>query len=145
MPHSTSEQALREAHMFIRVTLWRRVFPRSVENPVEILDYDLWYFGVPHLGYMLEARPSSEGRRQVPRPAGHPRSGFERRLPRSGLYPMGRVRPVEGDHDVVGGGLLAPDDEFTGDETRRDVATERSPDPAEETAIHVEREARRPE
>jgi hypothetical protein len=34
-------------------------------------------------------------------------------------------------------GALADDDEFTGDETTRDVATERVPRPAEEAALHV--------
>jgi hypothetical protein len=50
------------------------------------------------------------------------------------------------DHDedvlaeaVVGGsyGALADDDEFTGDETTRDVATERVPPAAEEAALHI--------
>jgi hypothetical protein len=35
-------------------------------------------------------------------------------------------------------GALAPDDEFTGDETTRDVVTERVPAPAEEAALHVD-------
>lgn len=35
-------------------------------------------------------------------------------------------------------GPLAPDDEFTGDETTRDYPTERQARPAEETALHVE-------
>jgi hypothetical protein len=35
-------------------------------------------------------------------------------------------------------GPLAEDDEFTGDETTRDVATERVPPPMEEVAVHVE-------
>jgi hypothetical protein len=34
-----------------------------------------------------------------------------------------------------------PDDEVTGDETTRDVATERVPPPAEEVALHVEDES----
>lgn len=34
-------------------------------------------------------------------------------------------------------GTLADDDEFTGDETTRDVATERVPRPAEEVALHI--------
>ena|SRR5688500_3183003 len=34
-------------------------------------------------------------------------------------------------------GALADDDEFTGDETTRDVATERVPRPAEEAALHI--------
>lgn len=34
-------------------------------------------------------------------------------------------------------GTLSDDDEFTGDETTRDVATERVPRPAEEVALHV--------
>jgi hypothetical protein len=34
-----------------------------------------------------------------------------------------------------------PDDEVTGDETTRDVATERVPPPAEEVALHVEEES----
>jgi hypothetical protein len=34
-------------------------------------------------------------------------------------------------------GPLAPDDEFTGDETTRDYATEREPRSAEEAAVHV--------
>ncbi|HEY6415253.1 MAG TPA: hypothetical protein VIX41_03410 [Acidimicrobiales bacterium] len=38
-------------------------------------------------------------------------------------------------------GPLAPDDEFSGDETTRDVATERVPPPAEDAAIHVDDEA----
>lgn len=40
-----------------------------------------------------------------------------------------------GDPDV---GPLAPDDEFTGDETTRDYPTEREPRSAEEAAVHVE-------
>jgi len=36
-------------------------------------------------------------------------------------------------------GALADDDEFTGDETTRDVATEKAPPSAEEDAIHIER------
>lgn len=39
------------------------------------------------------------------------------------------------DDDV---GPLAPDDEFTGDETTRDYPTERTAAPAEEAALHVE-------
>jgi hypothetical protein len=35
-------------------------------------------------------------------------------------------------------GPLAPDDEFSGDETTRDVATERAPTPAEEAAVHLD-------
>ena len=35
-------------------------------------------------------------------------------------------------------GALSDDDEFSGDETTRDVATERVPPPAEEVALHVE-------
>jgi hypothetical protein len=37
-------------------------------------------------------------------------------------------------------GSLAPDDEFTGDETTRDVASERAPAAAEDAAVHVEDE-----
>ena len=37
-------------------------------------------------------------------------------------------------------GALAEDDEFTGDETRRDVATEHVPAPAEEAAVRIEAE-----
>jgi hypothetical protein len=36
---------------------------------------------------------------------------------------------------------LAPDDEFSGDETTRDVATERVTPPAEDVAVHVDDEA----
>lgn len=36
-----------------------------------------------------------------------------------------------------GYGALADDDEFTGDETTRDVATERVPQAAEEAALHI--------
>jgi hypothetical protein len=39
-------------------------------------------------------------------------------------------------------GALAPDDEFSGDETTRDVTTERVPTSAEEQAVHVEPEDR---
>jgi hypothetical protein len=35
-------------------------------------------------------------------------------------------------------GPLAPDDEFSGDETTRDVATERVTPPAEDAAVHVD-------
>lgn len=35
---------------------------------------------------------------------------------------------------------LPPDDELTGDETTRDVAPERDPEPAEEAAVHPEDE-----
>ena len=38
-------------------------------------------------------------------------------------------------------GPLAPDDEFSGDETTRDVATERVTPPAEDAAVHVDDEA----
>jgi hypothetical protein len=38
-------------------------------------------------------------------------------------------------------GPLAPDDEFSGDETTRDVATERVTAPAEDAAVHVDDEA----
>ena len=41
----------------------------------------------------------------------------------------------EGDH-----GPLAPDDEFTGDETTRDIATEGVPRAAEDAAVHIEDE-----
>jgi hypothetical protein len=37
-------------------------------------------------------------------------------------------------------GPLAPDDEFSGDETTRDVATEHVAPPAEEVAIHLDDE-----
>ena len=37
-------------------------------------------------------------------------------------------------------GPLAPDDEFSGDETTRDVATEGAPTPAEDDAVHIEDE-----
>lgn len=47
--------------------------------------------------------------------------------------------PVVEEDDV---GPLAPDDEISGDETTRDVATERVPPPAEDTAMHVEPERR---
>lgn len=39
------------------------------------------------------------------------------------------------DRDV---GPLAPDDEFTGDETTRDIVTERQPMPAEEAAVRID-------
>jgi hypothetical protein len=38
-------------------------------------------------------------------------------------------------------GPLAPDDDFSGDETTRDVATERVSPPAEDAAVHVDDEA----
>jgi hypothetical protein len=38
-------------------------------------------------------------------------------------------------------GSLDPDDEFTGDETTRDVATERSPAAAEDAAVRVQDDA----
>lgn len=44
--------------------------------------------------------------------------------------------------DDGGAGPLAPDDEFTGDETTRDVASERAPDAAEDAAVHIEDESR---
>jgi hypothetical protein len=37
-------------------------------------------------------------------------------------------------------GPLAPDDEFTGDETTRDIQPERVARPAEEAAVHIEEE-----
>lgn len=40
-------------------------------------------------------------------------------------------------------GPLAPDDEFSGDETTRDVVTERQPPAAEDAAVHVVDEDRR--
>ncbi|HKA83380.1 MAG TPA: hypothetical protein VKD21_05940 [Acidimicrobiales bacterium] len=48
-----------------------------------------------------------------------------------------RVGTEEGDEQ----GPLAPDDEFSGDETTRDVVTERVPPPAEDAAVHVDDEA----
>jgi hypothetical protein len=45
--------------------------------------------------------------------------------------------PVGGLEDL---GPLAPDDEFSGDETTRDVVTERTPPPAEVAAVHIEDE-----
>lgn len=42
------------------------------------------------------------------------------------------------DTDARDAGALASDDEFTGDETTRNVATERSTPPAEEAAVHVD-------
>jgi hypothetical protein len=52
------------------------------------------------------------------------------------------------EEDLVGGpeiededrGPLAPDDEFSGDETTRDVAAERVAPPAEDAAVHIEDE-----
>lgn len=38
-------------------------------------------------------------------------------------------------------GPLAPDDEFSGDETTRDITTEQVPSAAEEAAVHIEDEA----
>lgn len=37
-------------------------------------------------------------------------------------------------------GPLAPDDEFTGDETTRDIFTEQVPSPAEEAAVRIDEE-----
>ena len=37
-------------------------------------------------------------------------------------------------------GALSPDDEFTGDETTRDIQPERVARPAEEEALHIEEE-----
>jgi hypothetical protein len=55
------------------------------------------------------------------------------------------VEAVDDESELVGAdvldddvGPLDPEDEFTGDETTRDYATEREPRPAEETALHVE-------
>lgn len=55
------------------------------------------------------------------------------------------VEAVDDESELVGTdvidddvGPLDPEDEFTGDETTRDYATEREPRPAEETALHVE-------
>jgi hypothetical protein len=45
---------------------------------------------------------------------------------------------VDEDRDL---GALAPDDEFSGDETTRDVASERVPTPAEDAAVHIDDEA----
>lgn len=42
--------------------------------------------------------------------------------------------------EMVGTGWYAPDDELTGDETTRDIAPERDPEPAEEAAMHTEPE-----
>lgn len=42
------------------------------------------------------------------------------------------------DPDLREAGPLAPEDEFTGDETTRDVTTERTTPPAEEDAVHVD-------
>ena len=54
------------------------------------------------------------------------------------------VGAVDDEAELVGtavdngdAGPLAPDDEFTGDETTRDYATEREPRSAEEAAVHV--------
>jgi hypothetical protein len=55
------------------------------------------------------------------------------------------VEAVDDESELVGAdvldddaGPLDPEDEFTGDETTRDYATERVARPAEETALHVE-------
>jgi hypothetical protein len=48
------------------------------------------------------------------------------------------VARAAGDPAAREAGSLAPDDEFTGDETRRNVATERAASPAEEAAVHVD-------
>lgn len=48
--------------------------------------------------------------------------------------------PVAEELEDTHTGHLAPDDDFTGDETTRDVAQERDTDPAEETAVHTEEE-----
>jgi hypothetical protein len=47
------------------------------------------------------------------------------------------VAPPLAGEDV---GPLDPDDDFAGDETTRDVATERAPGPAEEAAVRVQDE-----
>lgn len=54
-----------------------------------------------------------------------------------------RLEETEDGFEEVGAGPddpgpLAEDDEFTGDESLRDYATERVPPPAEEIALHVE-------
>jgi E3 ubiquitin-protein ligase HUWE1 len=50
--------------------------------------------------------------------------------------------PLEGTGEVAASpeepGQLADDDEFTGDESARDYATEHVPTPAEDDALHVE-------
>jgi len=46
------------------------------------------------------------------------------------------VAAAAGDDEDLG--PLAPDDGFSGDETTRDVATERVPRPAEEAAVHLD-------
>lgn len=48
--------------------------------------------------------------------------------------------PVDETGEPDDRGPLAEDDEFTGDETARDVTTERTTPPAEESAVHVEHE-----
>jgi hypothetical protein len=50
-----------------------------------------------------------------------------------------RVAGEGGDIDVEAPGALSDEDQVTGDETARDVATERVTPPAEEAAIHIER------
>jgi hypothetical protein len=48
------------------------------------------------------------------------------------------VAPPVGREAGEDAGPLADDDEFTGDETRRDVATEHVPRPAEESAVRYD-------
>jgi hypothetical protein len=52
------------------------------------------------------------------------------------FLPVDEERP----DDLDEAGVLAEDDQVSGDETARDVATERTSQPAEEAAIHVEHE-----
>lgn len=61
--------------------------------------------------------------------AGDP--GVDSRIPDAEGELVGQVVD-EGDH-----GPLAPDDEFTGDETTRDIATEGVPRAAEDAAVHI--------
>jgi hypothetical protein len=58
------------------------------------------------------------------------------------------IGAVDDEPELVGGatgdesdtGPLGPDDEFAGDETTRDVVTERQPTAAEDAAVHIEDE-----
>ena len=81
-------------------------------------------------------------RREVPERSGPTDEDRSRRV----VQPIAEGVPDE-EKDLVADAVedpdvldRAPDDELTGDETTRDIAPERVPPPAEETALHIEGE-----
>jgi hypothetical protein len=103
--------------------------------------------GVEQLG----GESFAERDRRTEPEAGTARRRGDTEVPRSAEVVESGARPTGGPVDDVllpvdetgepdDPGALAEDDEITGDETGRDVSTERTTPPAEESAVHVEHE-----